>query len=137
MLATVLQMMFCRFLDAFSHLCKRVCPSVGVSVRRSVRPSVGRSVGHKRVEFLRNGLNLNEIASRTCLCHSKYNSETITRADRQNASDVLTEGNSGGRGLHRQSGGEGSCQSSSPLWSSMSITRWRDYPSRKCQRCYE
>ena len=35
------------FLDAFSHLYKRVCPSV----RRSVRPSVG----HTRVEFLRNG----------------------------------------------------------------------------------
>ena len=36
------------FLDAFSHLYKRVCPSVGRSVRpsvgRSVRPSVGRSV---------------------------------------------------------------------------------------------
>ena len=32
------------FLDAFSHLYKRVCPSVG--------QSVGRSVGHTRVEFL-------------------------------------------------------------------------------------
>ena len=35
------------FLDAFSHLYKRVCPSVGPSVRRSVR----RSVGHTRVEI--------------------------------------------------------------------------------------
>ena len=93
------------FLDAFSHLYKRVCPSVvpsvgpsvrrsvglsvghtrveikekwlfrcvlaslqeGVSVRRSVRwsvgPSVRPSVGHTQVEFLRNGLNSNEIAS--------------------------------------------------------------------------
>ena len=37
------------FLDAFSHLNKRVFPSV----RRSVRPSVG----HTRVEFLRNERN--------------------------------------------------------------------------------
>ena len=36
------------FLDAFSHLYKRVCPSVG----RSVGPSVRPSVRHKRVEFL-------------------------------------------------------------------------------------
>ena len=47
------------FLDAFSHLYKRVCPSV----RPSVRPSVGRSVRHTRVEYLRNGPNLNKIAS--------------------------------------------------------------------------
>ena len=40
------------FLDAFSHLYKRVCPSV----RRSVR--------HTRVEFLRNGPNSNKLASR-------------------------------------------------------------------------
>jgi len=32
------------FLDAFSHLYKRVCPSVRRSVRRSVRPSVRPSV---------------------------------------------------------------------------------------------
>ena len=36
-----------KFLDAFSHLYKRVCPSVGRSVRPSVRPSVGRSVTHE------------------------------------------------------------------------------------------
>ena len=42
------------FLDAFSHLYKRVC----LSVRRSVGPSVRcSSVRHTRVEFLRNGLN--------------------------------------------------------------------------------
>ena len=35
------------FLDAFSHLYKRVCPSVGPSVR----PSVRRSVRHTRVEI--------------------------------------------------------------------------------------
>ena len=34
------------FLDAFSHLYKRVCPSV----RQSVGPSVGPSVSHTRVE---------------------------------------------------------------------------------------
>ena len=42
------------FLDASSHLYKRVCPSVRRSVcrsvRRSVRPSVGLSVGHTRVD---------------------------------------------------------------------------------------
>ena len=41
------------FSNLFSHLYKRVCPSV--------RPSIG----HKRVEFQRNGLNLNRIASGT------------------------------------------------------------------------
>ena len=45
------------FLDAFSHLYKRVCPSV----RPSVRPSVCRSVRHTRVEFPRNGPNSNKI----------------------------------------------------------------------------
>ena len=39
------------FLDAYSHLYKRVCPFVGPSVR------------HTRVEFLRNGPKLNKIAS--------------------------------------------------------------------------
>ena len=34
-----------------------------MSVRPSVRPSVGPSVGHTRVEFLRNGPNLNKIVS--------------------------------------------------------------------------
>ena len=33
-----------QFLDASSHLYKRVCPSVGPSVRPSVGPSVGPSV---------------------------------------------------------------------------------------------
>ena len=37
----------CKFLDAFSHLYKRVCPSV--------RPSVRRSVGHVGVENAKNG----------------------------------------------------------------------------------
>ena len=50
-----------RFLDAFSHLYKWVCPSV----RRSVRPLVSPSVRHTRVEFLRNWLNLNKIAMGT------------------------------------------------------------------------
>ena len=36
-----------QFLDAFSHLYKRVCPSVGRLVGRSVRPSVHRSVTHE------------------------------------------------------------------------------------------
>jgi len=35
------------FLDAFSHLYKRVCPSVRPSVRPSVGPSVRRSVTHE------------------------------------------------------------------------------------------
>ena len=49
-----------KFLDAFSHLNKRVCPSVGPSVGRSVGPSVR----HTRVEFLINevdGLKQNGI----------------------------------------------------------------------------
>ena len=66
------------FLDAFSHLYKRVypsvrssvcqfiCPSVrpsvGSSIRRFICPSVRPSVGHTRVKFLRNGPNLNKIA---------------------------------------------------------------------------
>ena len=41
------------FLDVFSYLCKMVCPSVCPSVRQT------------RVEFLRNGLNLNKIAPGT------------------------------------------------------------------------
>ena len=46
------------FLDAFSHLYKRVCPSV----RRSVR--------HTRVEFLRNGPNSNKGSIRNSkVCH--------------------------------------------------------------------
>ena len=48
------------FLDALSHLYKRVCPSVRQSVcpsvrlllRRSIHPSVRRSVGHTRVETM-------------------------------------------------------------------------------------
>ena len=36
------------FLDAFSHLYKRVCPSF--------RPSVRPSVGHARVEIMKNRL---------------------------------------------------------------------------------
>ena len=39
------------FLDAFSHLYKRVCPSVRRSVRPSVRRSVRPSVGPSRVFF--------------------------------------------------------------------------------------
>ena len=36
-----------------------------ISIRGCVRPSVRPSVGHTRVEFLRNGTNLNKIASGT------------------------------------------------------------------------
>ena len=39
------------FLDAFSHLYKRVCPSIRRSVRPSIRRSVGPSVHHTRVEI--------------------------------------------------------------------------------------
>ena len=86
------------FLDAFSHLYKRVCPSVGPSVR------------HTRVEFrifwliwdkialgtwcyatwrtLR--LKLNKRASITWNYHFKDHLKTSTREDRQNASYVCT-----------------------------------------------
>ena len=46
-------LMYLLFFDASSHLYKGVCPSARWSVR------------HKRVEFLRNGLNLNKTASGT------------------------------------------------------------------------
>ena len=36
-----------RFLDAFSHLYKRVCPSVGLSVHPSVGQSVRPSITHE------------------------------------------------------------------------------------------
>ena len=55
---------FLSFLDAFSHLYKRVCPSVGWSVRLYVR----WSVGHTQVEFLKNlifRLKWNKIELRT------------------------------------------------------------------------
>ena len=41
------------FLDASSHLYKRVCPSVGPSVGRSVGPSVGMSRVCKKCMKLR------------------------------------------------------------------------------------
>ena len=47
------------FLDASSHLYKRVCPSVGRSVRRSVRPSVRDAF----VKIAENGLMQDEDAS--------------------------------------------------------------------------
>ena len=40
-----------RFLDASTHLYKRLCPSVGPSVR----PSVGPSVGHAFLKYRGNG----------------------------------------------------------------------------------
>ena len=43
------------FLDASSHLYKRVCPSVCRSVRPSVRPSVRRSVRNQLFSKLKNG----------------------------------------------------------------------------------
>ena len=51
------------FLDASSHLYKRVCPSVGPSVGPSVRPSVGPSVRDAFVKIAENGLMQDEDAS--------------------------------------------------------------------------
>ena len=51
------------FLDASSHLYKRVCPSVCPSVGPSIGPSVRRSVRYTRVGFPRNSPNSNKIAS--------------------------------------------------------------------------
>ena len=69
--------------------------SEGVSIRRFVRPPVRPSVHHTRVEFLRNGLNLNKIVSGTWNYDTKKDdSETSARADPQNASaDVRTLSN--------------------------------------------
>ena len=65
------------FLDAFSHLYKRVCPSV----RRSVGPSVGRShtswISEKWAEFEQNSIGNKKV------CHLKDYSKTSTRAVRQ------------------------------------------------------
>ena len=58
-------MIYWLFLDAFSHLYKRVC--------LSIRPSVRPLVRHTQVEFPRNGRNLN-----TKLRHFKDNLETCT-----------------------------------------------------------
>ena len=57
----------CCFVDAFSHLYKRVCSSVGWSFRRSV----GRSVRHTEVEFLIFRLKWNKIALRTWCYYSR------------------------------------------------------------------
>jgi len=57
---------FFAFLDAFSHLYKRVCPSVG----RSVGWSVGWSVRHARVETMQKShflLKLLPVQTRTHL----------------------------------------------------------------------
>ena len=51
------------FLDASSHLYKRVCPSVGWSVGPSVRQSVGPSVDHAFVKIAENGVMQDEDAS--------------------------------------------------------------------------
>ena len=76
------------FLDALSHLYKRVCPFVGRSVRLSVR----LSVTHKLNFWKSNDLTKIEQNStkNMKLFHLKDNSETSTQADRQNASDVWT-----------------------------------------------
>ena len=70
------------FLDAFSHLYKRVCPSVG--------PSVRRSVGHTRVEFPGKGLNLNKIVQEHETMPVDRQFRDRTRAVRENASVVRT-----------------------------------------------
>ena len=76
------------FLDAFSHLYKRVCPSVrpsvGPSVGPSVRPSHTSWISEKWADFEQNSVR------NMRLCHLKDNSETSTLADRQNASVVWT-----------------------------------------------
>ena len=76
------------FLDAFSHLYKRVCPSVGPSVRPSVGPSVRPShtswISEKWAEFEQNSIRNKKV------CHLKGDSKTSTRAIRQNASVVRT-----------------------------------------------
>ena len=56
------------FLDAFSHLYKRVCPSVR----------------HTRVEFMRNGLKLNRVASGTCNYAIRMTIQKSTRANHEN-----------------------------------------------------
>ena len=65
-----------------------VCPSVGPSVRpsvcRSVRPSHTSWISEKWAHFEQNSIRNMK------LCHLKDNSETSTRANRQNASVVRT-----------------------------------------------
>ena len=70
-----------RFLDAFSHLYKRVCPSFRWSVGPSVRPSVRRShsswISEKWAKFEQNSIRNKKV------CHLKDYSKTSTRAVRQ------------------------------------------------------
>ena len=56
------------FLDASSHLYKRVCPSVGPSVGPLVRPSVRWSVGHAFVKMSKKV----ERARRRICCTAGY-----------------------------------------------------------------
>ena len=60
---------FCLFLDASSHLYKRVCPSVGPSVRPSVRPSVGRSVRPRVTLSSKTGKSMILIANNDVSCN--------------------------------------------------------------------
>ena len=73
-----------RFLDAFSHLYKRVCPSVGPSVGRSVRPSHTSWISEKGAEFEQNSIRNKKV------CHLKDDSKTSTQAVSENASIVRT-----------------------------------------------
>ena len=66
------------FLDAFSHLYKRVCPSV----RPSVRWSVGPSVTHELNFWEMGEIEQNSIRNKK-VCHLKDDSKTSTRAVRQ------------------------------------------------------
>ena len=57
---------FCLFLDASSHLYKRVCPSVRPSVRPSVGPSVRPSVRMSRFCKTCMKLIISHLYKRTC-----------------------------------------------------------------------
>ena len=61
---------YTHFLDASTHLYKRVCPSVRWSVRPLIRPSVGPSVGPERVFFNEpiTGLNGRKWLGKLCNC---------------------------------------------------------------------
>ena len=80
------------FLDAFSHLYKRVCPSVGPSVRRSVGRSVRPSVRRSHTSWLSVKWTENEQNStwNKIVCHLREDWKTSTWAVCENASVVRT-----------------------------------------------
>ena len=74
------------FLDAFSHLGKRVSSSVRQSFGPSVRPSIDSSV--TRVEFQKSGFSVLVLTKELKENETADNERMSTRVDRQDTCDV-------------------------------------------------